>query len=172
MSIEIKRAIEAAQSLLRKHQYSIPVDVHQIALDLGLTVIERDLEDQVSGMLVIKKGRGTIAINENQHLNRQRFSIAHEIGHYLLHRDDGQVFIDATPVFFRDTASAEGRSLQEIAANRFAAELLMPEQNMREILHNQPIDVFDDTAIRRIANQFGVSSQALTIRLTRLGDLI
>ncbi len=172
MNPETTRAIEAAQHLLKNHQYSIPIDVHQIALNLGLTVIERDLEDQVSGMLVIKKGRTTIVVNENHHSNRKRFTVAHEIGHYELHRDQDQVFIDATPVFFRDTTSAEGRSLQEVAANTFAAELLMPEQNMREILHSQPIDVFDDAAIRRIANQFGVSSQALTIRLTRLGDLI
>lgn len=172
MNSETRRAIETAKELLKDYQYSIPIDVHQIALNLGLTVIERDLEDQVSGMLVIKKGRGTIAVNENQHPNRKRFTIAHEIGHYQLHRDQNHVFIDVTPVFFRDTNSAEGRSWEEIAANRFAAELLMPEKDMREILHNQPIDVFDDAAIRRIASQFGVSSQALTIRLTRFADLI
>lgn len=172
MSAENQKAVTAAQNLLRQHQYSIPVDVHQVALDLGLTIVERDLEDQVSGMLVIKRIGGIIAVNEHHHPNRQRFTIAHEIGHYQLHRDDNNVFIDATRVFFRDTASAEGHHLQEIVANTFAAELLMPEQHIREILRNQPIDAFDDTAVRRIATQFGVSSQALTIRLTRLDGLI
>ncbi len=172
MSSEIEKAIETAQCILKKHQYGIPVNVRQIALDLGLTVIERHLEDQVSGMLVIKKIGGTIAVNQNHHPNRQRFTIAHEIGHYQLHRGDSEVFIDTTSVFFRDTTSAEGRSLQEIAANTFAAELLMPEQNMRKILRERLIDAFDDAVIRQIANQFGVSSQALTIRLTRLDGLI
>ena len=108
---------------------------------------------------------------KNQHINRQRFTIAHECGHYELHRTDEPVFIDATPVFFRDDISTEGRSLREIAANGFAAALLMPEQKLRELLREQPIDAFDEIAIRRMANLFGVSTQALTIRLSRL-DLI
>jgi Zn-dependent peptidase ImmA (M78 family) len=171
MNQEPGHAAEAAQRLLEQHHYEIPIDVHQVARDLGLTVIERDLEDEVSGMLVVKRGVGTIVVNQNHHLNRQRFTIAHEIAHSELHREhtDKQVFIDATPVFFRDTISTEGRSLQEIAANSFAAALLMPEEKLRELLRGQPIDAFDEVALRRLANLFGVSTQALTIRMTRLG---
>ncbi len=168
MTVAVRRATEAAQKLLAEGQYQIPINVHQIALDLGLDVVEQDFEDQVSGVLVIKDGRGVIGVNSNHHRNRQRFTIAHEIGHYRLHHI-GRVFIDATPVFFRDTTSAEGQSPQEIVANAFAAELLMPENKLREILREQPIDAFDENALRSVANQFEVSTQALTIRLTRLG---
>jgi hypothetical protein len=45
----------------------------------------------------------------------------------------------------------------------------MPEQKLRELLREQPIDAFDEIALRRVANLFGVSTQALTIRMTRLG---
>jgi Zn-dependent peptidase ImmA (M78 family) len=171
MSQEIRRAAEAAQQLLEEYQYQIPIDVHQVSRDLGIMVIEQDLEDQVSGVLVIRGNSGTIGVNKNHHINRQRFTIAHECGHYLLHRTDDPVFIDATPVFFRDDISNEGRSLREIAANAFAAELLMPRNKLLEILHERPIDAFDEVALRRVAGMFGVSTQALTIRLTRL-DLI
>jgi Zn-dependent peptidase ImmA (M78 family) len=168
MTLEINRAAEAAQRVLASHPYTLPIDVHQIAQDQGLTVIEQELEEHISGLLVIKDGKGTIAVNKSHHLNRQRFTVAHELGHYLLHGPGGGVFIDATPVFFRDMISHEGRSLEEVAANTFAAELLMPRQQVMELLRQEPIDAFDDLALRRIANMFGVSAQALTIRLTKL----
>jgi Zn-dependent peptidase ImmA (M78 family) len=169
MTSAIQRATEQAQQILARGVYTPPIDVHQVARDLGLVVIEQDLEDHISGLLVIKDSQGTIAVNKSHHLNRQRFSIAHEIGHYVLHAPGGGVFIDATPVFFRDTISQEGRSLEEIAANTFAAELLMPHAQLLEILRREPLDAFDDGALRRVAGMFGVSAQALTIRLTRLG---
>lgn len=167
----MSRATEAAQQLIDKHQYQIPIDVHQVARDLGLTVVEQDLEDHVSGVLVIQGNSGTIGVNKNHHINRQRFTIAHECGHFVLHRADTRVFIDATPVFFRADLSAGAHSDQEIAANNFAAALLMPAPKLDELLREQPIDAFDDSALRRIATLFGVSTQALTIRLTKLNRI-
>jgi len=61
------------------------------------------------------------------------------------------------------------QSAQEIEANAFAAELLMPEKLLTEMIHSKPFDAFDEGAVRRLAAQFGVSAQALTIRLTKLG---
>jgi Zn-dependent peptidase ImmA (M78 family) len=46
---------------------------------------------------------------------------------------------------------------------------LMPEQKLHELLHEQSIDAFDEVALRHVANLFGVSTQALTIRLAPLG---
>lgn len=163
------RAIEAARRILRERGTALPVDVTAIADGCGVTVIEHDLEDTVSGVLVIRDGRGIIAVNEAHHPNRQRFSVAHELGHYLLHCDAGSVFIDASPVFFRDETSSEGSDRQEIEANAFAAELLMPEEDIRRVIGNKPLDAFDEPGVRRLAARFGVSAQALTIRLTKLG---
>jgi Zn-dependent peptidase ImmA (M78 family) len=120
-------------------------------------------------MLVVKGEHAIIGVNEAHHLNRQRFTLAHELGHFLLHHSASSVFIDASPVFFRDETSSDGSKLQEIEANTFAAELLMPEELLRKFINNQPLDAFDERAVRRLAAQFGVSAQALTIRLTRLG---
>ncbi len=57
----------------------------------------------------------------------------------------------------------------EIEVNAFTAKLLMPETEIRHIIGNKPVDAFDEPALRRLAARFGVSAQALTIRLTKLG---
>ena len=99
----------------------------------------------------------------------QRFTIAHEFGHYLLHRESSRVFLDAGSIFFRDDRSKQGSENDEIEANDFAACLLMPSNHLRELLSNEPLDVHDDVAVRSLAAHFGISVQALTMRLTRLG---
>jgi Zn-dependent peptidase ImmA (M78 family) len=159
---------EAARRILAEGSYGMPVDVEQIAQRLNITIRQQELEDNVSGILVIKQDRAVIGVNKDHHPHRQRFTIAHEIGHYLLHREAARVFIDAAPVFFRDERTATGDEPQEIEANTFAAALLMPEQALRDLVRQQPLDVFDDAAVRRFAGHFGVSAQAITIRLTRL----
>jgi Zn-dependent peptidase ImmA (M78 family) len=116
-------------------------------------------------------GRGVIGVDDKHHPNRQRFSIAHELGHFLLHPETGSVFMDRSPVLFRDGRSSEGVNQQETDANAFAAELLMPEVDLRAQWDVRPVDAFDDMSVRRLAACFGVSAQALTIRLTNL-DLV
>jgi len=165
------RVIRKARQLLEEIDYDIPVDVEKIAKAKGVVVVKQELEDSVSGVLMIKDGRGIIVVNEGHHPNRQRFSLAHELGHYLLHPDAGSVFVDRSPVFFRDRRSSEGVRQHEIDANAFAAELLLPEKDLKAQLNDRPVDAFDDVSVRRLAARFGVSAQALTIRLTSL-DLV
>ena len=127
------------------------------------------MEDLVSGLLVIKGDVVTLGVNKNHHPNRQRFTIAHELGHFFLHRQNSNIFVDDEPVvLFRDHTAAEGTKNQEIEANAFAASLLMPESIIREQLAQQPIDAFDDTSMKQLAAQFGVSVRAMIIRLTKL----
>jgi Zn-dependent peptidase ImmA (M78 family) len=165
----IPKAKRLARELVRKVGEQLPVDVYVIARACGVDVRQLPMEDSVSGVLVLKDGQAAIGVNEAHHPNRQRFSIAHELGHYLLHRNSSDLFVDAAPIFFRDDRSSDGTERQEIQANAFAAELLMPEDMLRAQLTNRPLDVFDDIAMRQLAVRFGVSVQALSIRLTRLG---
>jgi Zn-dependent peptidase ImmA (M78 family) len=169
--MSVSTAERKARELLAEVGAQVPIDMDTVANFLGLSVTEEDLEDSVSGMLVVKDGRGTIAVNENHHPNRRRFSAAHEMGHYLLHRDSASVFVDAAPVFFRDETSSAGTKKKEIEANAFAAELLMPTASLRERVTEQAVDPYNDAAVHRLARTFGVSAQALTIKLIRL-DLI
>ncbi|HSH80377.1 MAG TPA: ImmA/IrrE family metallo-endopeptidase [Herpetosiphonaceae bacterium] len=166
---------EAAQQILRPTGYRIPVDIYAIAKEHNVEIRSQTLEDTVSGMLVIKDQYAIIGVNENHHPNRQRFTIAHELGHYILHRDKARVFVDSKPVFFRDEVSAEGIYLQEIQANAFAAALLMPAKVLRDQVTeplNPLLDPFDEVTVHTLATELGVSVQALTIRLTRLGLII
>jgi Zn-dependent peptidase ImmA (M78 family) len=163
------KAVSRAREILRRLGLDVPVDAEAVAEAHEVSVVPQDLEDSVSGILVIKDGHGIIGVNQNHHPNRRRFTIGHELGHYLLHGKNATVFVDASPVFFRDTTSSDGMQTQEIAANAFAAELLMPEDAVREYVGERLVDVYDDATIRRLAARFGVSVQAITIRLIRLG---
>src|SRR5260370_31201674 len=165
----LNKPIEVARQILERFGEHQPIDIEAIIEALGIAIRTQELEDAVSGMLVIKDGRTTIGVNENHHPNRQRFTLAHELGHFLLHRNVSNIFIDASTIFFRDGTSSDGSKTQEIDANAFAAELLMPEKQVTEAISSQPLDAFDEGSVRRLAAQFGVSAQALTIRLTRLG---
>ncbi len=163
------RAIEVAKQTLEGFEEQLPIDIQAIIQAHNIAIRKQPLEEAVSGMLVVKNGHAIIGVNESHHPNRQRFTLAHELGHFLLHGNSSSIFIDASPVFFRDETSSQGSKLREIEANAFAAELLMPEPMLRKVTKNQTLDAFDEGAVRRLAAQFGVSTQAITIRLTKLG---
>ncbi len=165
------RAERLARQILSMNAYDVPVDVTAIASSLDITVHSLHLDSSVSGMLVIQGERAAIAVNAEDPSPRRRFTIGHEIGHYLLHKNTADLFVDGASIYYRDTRSSEGTRFQEIDANAFAAELLMPRDKVVERLGTQPIHVLDDDAIMELANYFGVSVQAMTIRLDRLGLL-
>ena len=110
-----------------------------------------------------------IGINRNQAAVRRRFTIAHELGHLLLH-ERFQVHVDrGFRVRLRDGLSSEGTDRDEMEANRFAAELLMPIGFLRDDLRTQEFDLANDSELRALAKRYGVSMQALAIRLNGLG---
>jgi Zn-dependent peptidase ImmA (M78 family) len=166
------KAKKLAQYLIKIHKLKTPVDVNFLVQQEGIMIMKKSLEDSVSGMLVIKDDQSIIVVNISHHSNRQRFTIAHELGHYFLHKSSANVFFDESLLFFRDEKSTQGTKFQEVEANIFAAELLMPEQVMRERISQKPLDALDDfeqSALGQLATEFQVSCQALTIRLMRLG---
>lgn len=162
------RAERLAKEALRKTTQTIPVDVTKVAEHYGLLIREQELEDAVSGMLLVKDKRAVIGVNRNHHPNRRRFTVAHEVGHYLMHTGESQVFIENLSLY-RDELSKSGTDVREIEANAFAAELLMPSNALRKAVGAQMIDAFyDETIIRQLALEFGVSAQAMTVRLSKL----
>lgn len=165
MAIGTKESARRARELLSQGNYRVPVNVKAIAKDLGIVVQEREFEDDLAGMLVVRGNHAVMGVNKKHSLNRRRFSIAHELGHYMMHRSMSDVFVDA---FHRDNDSSKGIDPEEIQANAFAAEILMPETILRERLSRKPLDIFDEKSVSELAKEFGVSSQALTVRLTRL----
>lgn len=164
------RAERTARQITRKHRVvSPPVDVVGISEQEGLPVTYHDLDGDVSGMLVREDDHALMAVNVNHHENRQRFTVSHELGHYLLHQDMPSVFVDDLLVHFRASGASRRFDPREREANEFAACLLMPRDFLREDLAHGPIDVSDDDAVRKLARRYKVSAQALTIRLMALG---
>ena len=132
---------------------ALPVPVESIAEDfLGLAVGAReDLE--VSGMLVPAERQ--IWLNAAEPPARRRFTLAHELGHWMCQHLEGR----SVPVFCRATevGVGEGRLLER-EANVFAAELLMPEDEVRAAATGG-----------EAAARFGVSGEAMAWRLYSFG---
>jgi Zn-dependent peptidase ImmA (M78 family) len=166
-----------AEHLLATYQFAeaVPVPVEKIARRLGLEVVKADLEGDISGLLVRDGNQVRICVNEDDAPNRQRFTIAHEIGHhYLGHTfaDGEQVHVDRGHVIrMRSPASSNGEDRMEIEANQFANTLLMPEQTLRSMVTKLGGAPVSDVNVANLARSFAVSEQAMTIRLSVLGLL-
>lgn len=143
-----------------------PVDLGKIARYLGIRIDYRDLGSECSGVLVRNSsGGGVIGVNWADHTNRQRFTVAHEIGHYVLH--EGGAFVDRHYRLNVSTDSGSGSRQEETEANQFAAALLMPKKWVSRTFRDYDYDLsLDDNELRDLAARFRVSAQAMAIRLS------
>ncbi|MDB5082646.1 MAG: hypothetical protein JWP00_4570 [Chloroflexi bacterium] len=161
----------AEQSLRNSGMYRVPVAIEVLANKLNLTTQAAELGDNVSGVLVVENGRGAIAYNSDHAVVRQRFTIAHEIAHYLLHVEknrEPQLFIDKYVAFRSDTDSSSGSEQDEVDANKLGAALLIPGTLVLEQIKKHQLDLDDDEDVTLLAKQFQVSVIAMTHRLTNL----
>lgn len=176
MAVRKKYIRELVEGLL--DQFRIKkgrVNVEDLARKIGIEVRAESVDGDLSGFLFrdAKTKKAIIGVNASHHQNRQRFTIAHEIGHYLMH--PGEPFhVDGMKVAFRinrrDGESSTGLDDSEREANLFAAELLMPARFLRKDLNAKDIDLLDDAnVVNELARDYGVSAQALTFRLINLG---
>lgn len=159
----------AAQELLsRLGILQVPTPVEKIAKALGAVVRFSPFDMELSGMIHIKDGVIIIGVNSLHHPNRQRFTIAHELGHLELHRDmiTSNVHVDKNfPGLMRDAVSATGTESIEIQANQFASELLMPRSLIDQALAGKQFDIDDSGPIEELAKKFRVSKQALEYKI-------
>jgi len=160
------------KDLLEEHGVSTaPVPVERIAKALDAQLRFSPLDDELSGMVYVKDGTPIIGVNALHHPNRQRFTLAHEVGHLVLHRAEitRQIHVDkGFPMLMRDAASGAGIDEMEIEANFFAAELLMPERFLARSLQGQSFDIDDEGAVSTLAKEYKVSTAAMRFRLGNL----
>lgn len=151
-------------------QLTIPIDVEQVAKHLGARVLVEGFSDDLSGVLIRRKGEAaTIAVNCSQSPLRRRFTIAHECGHMVLDHE-GEVFVDKAILNRRDSNSSLAVNEQEVQANQFAASLLMPrEEVVRHMEHLLRSYSSYSVLVELMANTFRVSRSAMEIRLVNLG---
>ncbi|MHB1664248.1 MAG: ImmA/IrrE family metallo-endopeptidase [bacterium] len=157
---------------------TIPIDIEGIIKYLGIRYeIKPDFNNiKTTGNLTIKGGEPTIWVNpmKNTSEERKRFTLAHELGHFMLHiapLGNFNVFQDVSDVnisFNRD----ENWSHIEMEANDFAAQLLMPanfiDEQLKIILSADP-NISEDAAVEKLATVFNVSTIAMEYRLKKLG---
>lgn len=155
-----------------------PVDLDRVLDKLELELRFSPMEEEYSGFLAVDKR--VIVVNELHPAVRQRFTIAHEIGHYDLHRNDQDatdVFIDRTTYFdneqemyFRRSQLDAADYRMETEANAYAAGLLMPRELLERYLdqHSGEIDLSKTEGIEVIAEAFSVSRIAMGYRLRNL----
>jgi len=159
-----------------------PIQPDKIAESLGLEIVYKKFSDGVSGALILKQdSKPIIVVNEDHSPVRKRFTIAHELGHFILKHGRDGLFIDKKEHFiFRNELSATGEERQEVEANAFAAALLMPEEMVkREMakLSSIGFDLYNDDEdgdlriIKELAKKFKVSKAAMTFRIANLNLL-
>lgn len=144
-----------------------PVPVEKIAERYGIEVRYEPAEDELSGALIRKPDEVVIGVNASHHPNRQRFTIAHEIAHFLLHRGIDMHVDQDFRINLRDQRHSDAVRSEEIEANRFAAELLMPREFIAQ--DTRRLQAIDEEAKRRLANRYRVSKHAMELRLANLG---
>lgn len=169
------QAIENASNTLLQsacQQYA-PIDVVEICRHLNIDVrtasftLAPGRDDEVSGLIRRLNGRYQILVNVVHQYERQRYTIAHELGHYTLHRhlvEQGKELVDTIADFYRhgpDDQTNPNRRRAEIQANKFAASLLMPKDLIKEAREVSKSPV-------QLASMFAVSETAMRFRLAEL----
>ena len=164
---------EKADEVRRQvNSQGIPVDPFIIATQLGIEVMDVTFEDRdVEGVLRFRNNRAQILLRKASNLARKKFTVAHEVGHFVLHWEpddephgEHQEFVDSDMQLYRrgmlNPLSKSDRN-REIQANMFAAALLMPRDALEALIPQQP-------SIKYLARSFGVSEIAMTFRINEL----
>lgn len=155
------------RDIVNKH-IGPPVNIEAIVRDVGLRLNRKaELDAGISGQLERLNGNEfKISVNKAHHYFRQRFTIAHELAHFLLHRDLIGEGVDDSKAYrsesYGNFHNTEIGPREEAQANRFAARLLIPKSKLGELVR-----VGDDVA--EISRKFQVSPAAMKIRLNSLG---
>ena len=144
-----------------------PIDVIAVAAYLGLMVLPIDdalcrlvgLDpsdaSSIAGMLVWGEGLTIAAVNVSHNLTRQRFTLAHEIAHYLLSPSPGIHLMHRERVSYLES---------ERQCNRFAAEVLMPAHMVLPRLAENP-------CFLTLCSEFGVSKRAMSLRMSEVAEI-
>ncbi len=142
--------------IIKDHQSSYPIKIMPIAKDLGINVFSvPNWEDSISGMIKKNEDKSySIYVNGKHSKQRRRFTIAHEIAHFILHKTlIGDGIVD--DALYRSGLSSD----VEVQANKLAADILMPWDLLNPLINK------GNTDIDELARMFDVSSSAMSIRI-------
>lgn len=150
----------------------LPIKIEDIAKARGVKVMPYPLGDDVSGLLAIEEGVATIGYNQLEAKVRTRFTIAHELGHFELHRDKSDLFVDKQFIYrSQNSGDTPAKQQMEQEANYFASAILMPTELVRREVEKMEFDLRSEEAIKALAKIFDVSTTAMSVRISKLGLL-
>lgn len=147
------------QDVQQKYRNQFPVPLISMANDMGISVYQTDkLPNSVSGLIAKEDDGFFIYVNNNHPITRKRFTIAHELAHFIKHKsileEEGQHIDGAKTVILM---RSDDHNKIEKEANELAAEILMPEEEFEKEWKKAE-------TIEEVAEVFGVSVQAASIR--------
>ena len=152
-----------AFDLARRYGDSVPVDVFALAGEMRLGPFAEVLPENISG-LIRRNDDGSMSIvyNHWHARTRQRFTVAHEIGHFIFHRDRLDAGVSDTLAFRADAVELPNPRIgreQEWQANNFAANLLVPDRWLRAAR------AAGINEVKKLAKRFDVSPAVMKIKL-------
>lgn len=161
----------AAEIIRQNPQMPVPVPIEEIANQAGIFEIKGLSSEAFEGMLLAnaEKSEGVVFVNQDRPRQRQRFTIGHEVGHFLLpwHRNmkNGSLKFECTVEDMNASRSGkrDSRTDWEVEANEFASEILMPrlifKKNMKRkdepnLEHVRDLALLFDTSIEASARRY------------------
>ena len=150
---------ESPMAIIVSHQITPPVKVGAIAKALGISVKRTPLGQFMAGSLIRDRLRGgtsgfLVLLNSDDSETRQKFTLAHEIAHFVLHRDLIDVGVNDDTMY-----RSELSNYLEVQANQLAADIIMPIRLVKKAMQSE-------TNPKALAKMFEVSEQAMKIRLS------
>ena len=160
--IAVARPGKAAEHVLRIAESTTPpVMPREVARSLDVPVFDWAFPDEISGIFAQEGEAVAIGVNEVHPHARQRFTIAHELGHFIF-AGGRDLFVDFAEADAGARYDDVRQHASETKANQFAADLLMPQRWIREDVAQLGLDV------TVLAKRYEVSEQALWFRLLAL----
>lgn len=159
----IKNIEIETRKILSKYEITeVPVLVEDIAKKMGIKISYAP-SVEYSGMLIRKDGeQALMGVNSTEPKTRMRFTIAHEIAHFIFDKKT------AVSIDYRNNGNILDKSPEEKRADLFAANLLMPKKWLRLDVEKISQESFSKDHIAELARKYGVSAEAMTYRLINL----
>lgn len=141
-------------------------DVIALSDNLGIEVYQADMPDSQNGYIEYDKDKNDtfIVVNQNHPVTRQRFTVAHELSHFV--NDYERLLVEGR----LDRVKSMHSNGIEAAADKLAAEILMPEKQTRSFIESLNPDESWSKRIELVADKFKVSRSMAIIRLRELGE--
>ncbi|WP_269930639.1 ImmA/IrrE family metallo-endopeptidase [Aminobacter sp. HY435] len=168
-SREFRRISPAQAAVVKQYLSDYPVKLGSLAKALDVDIKVSSMRTGVSGQVAREGDRYVIKVNRNEARERQRFTIGHELSHFLLHKD----VIDASPDGITDNVLYRSGAPERIEyeANRLAADLVMPLPLVEKKLREEFGGIITEATIESLADSFEVSKAAMEIRLSTLAEV-